>query len=108
MKKSEARVALEALYNGISNDTSIQRYSLGWRNILTKIENRYNNIPLTEEVFYDEVAFKALNAIGGKKQFKSLFNDIYNFTNELQLNKHTYRKKSHRKGNHKSPFNIGA
>jgi len=93
---------LKSLYNGIINDYSIRRYSMGWQDIVTKLEKRYKNIPKTNKQFENELLFKALSVAKG-----SLLIDIENFSKELSINKETLREKSNR-GTQKSPFGIGS
>lgn len=85
------------------NDHSIRRYSMGWRNIVTKLEKRYKNIRKTDEEFTDELIYNALFVTKG-----SLHNDIKNFARELSLNKETLREKKSNYGTQRNPFAIGS
>lgn len=79
---------LKSLYNGIMNDYSIRRYSLGWQNIIQKLERRYKSIHNTDEQFENELLFNALKVAKG-----SLRNDIECFAKELSINMETLRQK---------------
>lgn len=94
--------ALKSLYNGIMNDYSIRRYTMGWQDIVTKLEKRYKNIPKTDEQFENELLFNALTVAKG-----SLRKDIECFTRELSISMETLREKSNR-GTQRSPFGIGS
>lgn len=94
--------ALKSLYNGIMNDYSIRRYSMGWQDIVLKLEKRYKNIPKTDEQFENELLFNALNVAKG-----SLRKDIECFARELSISMETLREKSNR-GTQRSPFGIGS
>jgi hypothetical protein len=93
---------LISLYNGIMNDYSIRRYSMGWQDIVTKIEKRYKNIPKSDEQFVDELLHNALNVTTG-----SLHKDIDSFRRELNISMQTLREKSN-VGTQRSPFSIGS
>lgn len=80
---------LTSLYNGINNDHSIQRYTLGWKDIVKSIEKRYKTIPKTEEQFQDKLV---VNAIGVTKG--GLKSSIECFARELSLNLETLRQKN--------------
>lgn len=93
---------LKSLYNGIINDYSIQRYTLGWRDVIKKIESRYKRIPRTDEQFEQIMLPKALAKTRG-----SLQRDIIVFAKELELNLESKREKNNR-GTQRSPFGIGS
>lgn len=93
---------LKSLYNGIMNDYSIRRYSMGWQDIVTKLEKRYKKIPKTDEQFEDKLLFDALVIAKG-----SLRKDIECFARELSISMETLKEKSNR-GTQKSPFGIGS
>jgi hypothetical protein len=93
---------LKSLYNGIMNDHSIRRYSIGWEEIAIKIEKRYKNIPKTDEQFEDRLLLEASQVAKG-----SLLKDIECFARELSINVETLREKSNR-GTQRSPFGIGS
>ena len=76
--------ALLKLYNGIQNDASIKRYSMGWGVILSKIERRYKTIPQTDEQFTDQLVLDAMKVTKGH-----LHNDIKTFAKELNILKET-------------------
>ena len=94
--------ALKSLYNGIMNDYSIRRYSMGWQDVVTKLEKRYKNIPKTDEQFEEKLLFNALNIAKG-----SLRKDIECFARELSISMETMREKSNR-GTQRSPFGISS
>ena len=79
---------LKSLYNGIMNDASLQRYSLGWKDITDKLQSRYKNIPKTDEQFEDKLIVNALTVAK-----KSLHKDIECFARELAINLDTLRNK---------------
>lgn len=95
--------ALKSLYNGIMNDYSIQRYSLGWESIVGKLEKRYKNIPKTDEQFENDLLCDALMVAKG-----SLRKDIEIFARELSINIETLREKKSNIGTQRSPFGIGS
>ena len=80
--------ALKSLYNGIKNDYSIQRYSLVWKDIVTKLEKRYKHIPKTNEQFENNLVINALQVSKG-----SLYRDIKCFSRELDINVESLRDK---------------
>ena len=93
---------LKSLYNGIMNDYSIRKYSLGWETIITKLEKRYKNIPKTDEQFENKLLFNALSVSKG-----SLRKDIECFARELTITMETLREKSNC-GTQRSPFGVGS
>jgi hypothetical protein len=80
---------LKSLYNGIMNDASIRRYSVGWQEIVKKLEHRYKSIPKTNEQFTNKVLIDALSVSKG-----NLKKDIECFGRELSINMETLRTKS--------------
>ena len=93
---------LKSLYNGIMNDFSIRRYSMGWEVIIEKLERRYKAIPRTDEQFEGYLIDNALLVAKG-----SLRKDIEGFGRELSINMETLREKPIR-GTQRSPFGIGS
>ena len=93
---------LHRLYNGIMNDYSIQRYSLNWKDVVAKIESRYKQIPLTNEVFEDKLVYDALKVAKG-----TLKRDIEAMAKELSISRETIREKP-LNGNQRSPFGMFA
>lgn len=93
---------LKSLYNGILNDYSIQRYTLGWSNVIKKIESRYKRIPRTDEQFEQVMLLKALGKTRG-----TLHGAIRVFAKELELTLESKREKNNR-GTQRSPFGIGS
>lgn len=98
--ETKKATALKRLYNGIMNDYSIQRYSLGWREIVSKIEEPYRNIPRTDIQFEDVLLTNAIDLTSG-----SMREILIAFGRELSINVETLREKSHR-GTQRSPFGI--
>jgi hypothetical protein len=96
---------VKKLYNGILNDYSIQRYSLGWVDIIETIEKRYKNpIKKTDESFENSLLTEALKVTKGK-----LNKQIQMFARELQINVDTLHSNyKEKKGTQKSPFGIGS
>jgi hypothetical protein len=97
------KTQLISLYNGIMNDYSIRRYSLGWEEIINKIEKKYKNIPKTNEQFENKLIYNALDVVKG-----SLYRDIECFGKELSINLETLREKPINIGTQRSPFGIGS
>jgi hypothetical protein len=94
---------LKKLYNGIINDVSIQRYSMGWSDVVTMIEARYKTpIKKTNEVFTDDLLLDALLVTSGK-----LRKSIESMISELQINNKTLSDKQ-TLGTQRSPFGIGS
>lgn len=93
---------LHSLYNGIMNDYSIRKYSLGWRDIIAKLESRYKTIPKTDEQFENKMLISAALVTKG-----ALRKDIEGFARELSISMETLREKSNR-GTQRSPFGIGS
>lgn len=83
--------ALKILYNGIMNDFSIRRYSIGWKQIIDKLEKRYKVIPKTNQQFENKLLINALNVANG-----SLKKDIEMFMRELSINIETLRLKNNK------------
>ena len=82
----------KSLYNGIMNDYSIRRYTLGWTSIIEKLDRRYRSIPKTDEQFGNNLVVGALRVAKG-----SLHKDIKNFAKELSINLETLREKTKQK-----------
>ena len=98
--------ALKSLYNGIMNDYSIRRYSMGWEIIIDKLDRRYKSIPKTDEQFDNKLLIDAMAVAKG-----SLYKDIVCFTKELMINMETLSEKNDdnkNKGTQRSPFGIGS
>lgn len=81
-------INLFALYNGIKNDYSIQRYSSNWKIILDKIKTRYQSIPVTNQQFSNRLVLNCLATSNC-----SLHQDILTFARELEINLTTLRLK---------------
>lgn len=92
---------IKRLYNGILNDHSIQRYSLGWIDVIDSIEKRYKNIQRTNESFENSLISDALKVTKGK-----LNKQIETFARELSINIETLH--STNRGTQRSPFDIGS
>lgn len=80
--------SLKKLYNGIKNDYSIQRYSLGWKTIIDKLEKRFKTIEKTEQSFENKLVEDAIRDTKG-----TLRNDLEAFARELSINIETLRSK---------------
>ncbi len=91
---------LKSLYNGIINDYSIQRNTLGWREIIEILEKRYKYIKKTDEQFTNQMVYDALEVAKGKLYIK-----IENFAGELQMYLESLHDKK-RNGTQKSPFDL--
>ena len=94
LKESEnpsEELALKALYNGIMNDGSIQRFTMQWEDVIKLIKKKYKTIPKDSEIqFQNSLITDALEAITDEKMKKSL----KTFARELQMNIDTYNEKS--------------
>jgi len=93
---------LKSLYNGVMNDASIQRYSLGWIPVIEGLDRRFKNIKRTDEEFTDQMIIDALAVSKG-----TLHENISIFSRELSINIETLNEKSN-KGTQRSPFGIGS
>lgn len=85
----EVKRRLVNLYNAIQNDYSIQRYSLGWKDVQELISKRYKNIPKSDVQFSDGVVTDAIEVL---KQGK-LLETIQAFGRELSINVQTLHEK---------------
>jgi len=56
---------LHSLYNGIMNDHSIQLYTMGWRDVASRIRKMYKHIPATDQEFQEELIINALSCTSG-------------------------------------------
>ena len=82
--------ALIDLHNGIMNDYSIRRYTLGWENVVAAIKRRYKTIPKDDDIqFESELITKAAEVAKGR-----LKEDILAFGRELGISLQTLREKS--------------
>ena len=83
------KIELINLYNGIHNDYSIQRYSIGWSNVCETIE-KFSRKPIEKNTtpFTKELLTHALNVSGGK-----LKKQISCFAKELNFNIQTIHEK---------------
>jgi hypothetical protein len=85
--------AIKKLYNGILNDSSIQRYSLNWKDVVTAIEKKYKgkeNIRKRPDIqFTDQLLETAQKVSKG-----SLSMLLYKMQKELQINVQTLKEKS--------------
>lgn len=93
--------ALKRLYNGIMNDPSIRRYSLGWKDIVSRIETKYKTIERTDESFTENMLLEALEVTSG-----NLKRDIQAFAKELSFSLETIGEKITYKGTQRSPFGM--
>ena len=76
------------LYNGIMNDYSVRRNTMGWEVIIEKLQKRYKTIGKTDVKFTDDLLSKALSVSSG-----SLKKDIISFIDEMAINLETLRNK---------------
>ena len=88
MNKSNKKETLTKLYRAIRTDTSIQRYSLGYKGILQSIEKEYKHITYSYQSFSTSYLLNAIEVTEGK--FKE---DLENFARELKINIKTLREK---------------
>ena len=84
-------MVLKQLYNAITNDYSIQRYSLGYVDVLESIERRYKTIERTNDEFTDELLLKAIVLSKG-----NLRKTLVAFSRELSISLDTLREKENR------------
>lgn len=76
------------LYNGIKNDYSINKYTLNSKDVIKEIENKYKDIPQSDNQFSKTIVKNALSIVSGKLQ-----KDIEAFARELDINIETLRNK---------------
>ena len=83
------RIFIIQLYNGIMNDRSIQRYSMGWKDITDYIEKKFKNIQRDTEIqFENNMVIKAAESASN-----SLRSRIECFGRELSINLETLGNK---------------
>lgn len=82
--------ALIDLHNGIMNDYSIRRYTLGWESIVASLKRRYKRIPEDTDIQFEQKLIHNAAAVA-KGQLKR---DIEAFGRELNINLETLREKS--------------
>lgn len=89
MTQATQATALKALHNGIMNDYSIRRYTLGWETVVAAIKRRYKTIPENPDIqFETRLLIEAAEVASGR-----LKSDIEAFGRELNLNLQTLREK---------------
>lgn len=76
------------LYNGIKNDYSINKYTLNSKDVIKEIENKYKDIPESDNQFSKTIVKNALSIVSGKLQ-----KNIEAFARELDINIETLRNK---------------
>jgi len=80
---------LKRLYNAIKGDYSIQRYTLGWTDVIGALDKRWKKgIPVTSEDFENSLLLEAINVSKG-----SLKATLEGFARELNINLQTLREK---------------
>jgi len=79
------------LYNGILNDGSIQRYSIGWKDVISAIEQKYKDLPKDKNVQFSNDLIK--NALDNSRLPKYLVDILNAFAKELDINLETLRNK---------------
>ena len=86
------------------NDHSIQRYSMGWKDVTEAIERRYKlPIDKTNEQFEDKLIQNAISVTRGSIKAK-----LISFAKELSISHETLREKNTNRGTQRSPFGIGS
>ena len=81
--------ALIDLHNGIMNDYSIRRYTLGWENVVESIKRRHKTIPKDDDIQFEfRLIHKAAEVAKG-----TLKKDIEAFGRELDISLQTLREK---------------
>jgi len=88
MKNTSASTnPLKRLYNAIKQDYSIQRYSLGWSDVITALDKRYKKpIPVTKESFENFLLLEAISKGSLKETLEA-------FARELNISLQTLREK---------------
>ena len=79
---------LKKLYNGIQNDYSIQRFSLGWKTIIERLDKRFKTIEKTDQLFENVLLTDAIRVAKG-----GLRSELEAFARELSINIETLRSK---------------
>jgi hypothetical protein len=83
----EEDAALKALYNGIMNDGSIQRFTLNWKDVTKLIKKRCKRISADDDAtFEDDLITAAMKATSDEQLKKALAT----FAKELKVNNDTY------------------
>ena len=72
------------LYNGILNDSSIQRYTLGWKSVIKSIKAKYKSIKKTDQQFEKHLIADALAILDATDNKIRL--QIEAFARELNIN----------------------
>ena len=78
------------LYNGIKNDYSIQRNTMGWQDVLKAIEKNFKKIEETDDQFENEYLIKAITAASEDPKLQNI---LKSFAKELDIALDTYREK---------------
>ncbi len=81
---------LNKLYNGIMNDGSIQRYTMGWKDVVAGIKKKLKKIAKTKDDFENFLVADALKACTDDK----LKSTILSFAKELDMNLDTFGKRN--------------
>jgi len=83
--------AVTDLYNGILNDRSIQRFTMQWKDVTTRIKKLYKGIKLDKDVqFQNSLLTRAAEQTNDQK----LKDIIKTFGRELNINIETLNSKS--------------
>ena len=89
-ESNEVSDPLKQLYNGIMNDNSIQRNTMGWKDVIKALDKLYKKkIAETDDQFDDAVLRKAIAAAEDPKLKKTL----ETFSKELGINLDSMRDK---------------
>ena len=89
-ENAEPDAALKNLYSGIMNDSSIQRYTLGWSDVTGLIAKKLKSKAINKDVqFENSLLVKAISAT----EDKDLLNVIRAFARELSINMDTMNDK---------------
>ncbi len=88
--KKSATNEFVKLYNGIKNDHSIQRYSMGWKDVIRALDKKFKAIAKTDDQFTNEILMDAIRAAASDMM---LVKTLETFAKELDINMETLRKK---------------
>ena len=84
---------LKKLYNGIMNDHSIQRYSLGWNDVTDEIKKRLKTIEVDHDIqFQNKLLIDAID-VAAEHNYVHLLYILRSFARELQINIDTLHAK---------------
>lgn len=81
---------LSKIYNGIWNDFSIRRNTMGWKDVVESIERKYKSVEVDPDVqFTNQLLFDAISVAPPK-----IKSQLEIFAKELQINLQTIRSKT--------------